>query len=89
MSNGERLKAGAHQIDGLLLKAKKSIFFNYSIQVNSLNKTSADANTRPWVLEVIFLDCRGFRIFERTKLRDLKGLASVFITRLIDPVMTI
>ena len=61
MSNGERLKA------------KKSIFFNYSIQVNSLNKTSADAITRPSVLEVIFIDCRGFHVFERTKFKSFEG----------------
>ena len=30
-------------------KGPRKVFFNYSIQVNSLNKTSADANTRPWV----------------------------------------
>ena len=62
MSNGERL-----------LNGPRKVFFNYSIQVNSLYKTSADANTRPWVLEVIFIDCSGFRVFERTKFKSFEG----------------
>ena len=62
MSNGERL-----------LNGPRKVFTNYSIQVNSLNKTSADAITRPSVLEVIFIDCRGFHVFERTKFKSFEG----------------